>query len=91
MNGRACRCGCGKPVHARGLAGACYHRWLYRGKPEVVPPPGQKGNDGKRQDRLEDFAELRQWGESLAAAAMRLGVCRRTAERYEADLRSAAS
>ena len=86
-----CRCGCGRPaIQYGGLAKTCYERWRYHGFPAQVPAPARKGNDGRRQDRLEDYAELRSWGESIAAAALRLGVCRRTAERYESELRAAA-
>ena len=40
--------------------------------------------------RAEDYAELRQWGESREAAAMRLGVTLRSTYRYEARLRRGA-
>lgn len=37
--------------------------------------------------RLEDYAELRNWGLTRAQAAQRMGVTLRTADRYEAVLR----
>ena len=40
-----------------------------------------------RAARLEDYAELRSWGEPMENAAERLGVSFRTAQRYEAALR----
>jgi len=85
-----CACGCGRPAYAHGFAHACLERWRYHGKPETVPAATRKGNDGKAGDRLEDFAELtREWGLPLAAAADRLGVHFRTAQRYDAKLRRA--
>lgn len=41
---------------------------------------------GPRAGRLEDYAELRSMDHSIAEAALRLGVTKRTAERYEAAL-----
>ena len=89
---RACRCReCGGRPRGgylrQELCGACYDRWLRAGKPEGVPVPWS----GKR-GRVEDYAELRlERHLSVAAAALRLRVCQRTAERYEAELRRVAS
>jgi len=66
----------------------CAERWLYAGRPASGPPPSRQQVGGRRDGRLEDYAELRSWGETLECAAIRLGVCRRTAERYEAALRA---
>ncbi len=37
--------------------------------------------------RMEDYADLRSWDLTQVQAAARLGVCERTAQRYEAGLR----
>ncbi len=41
----------------------------------------------RKNARVEDYAELRWWGLTQAQATARLGVCGRTAQRYEAELR----
>ncbi len=82
-----CRCGCGRPALRSwqcGLARACYQRWRYYGRPDVIPPPRPS-----RADRIEDYVELRSQGLTRARAAERLGVTRRTIERYEHDLATA--
>jgi hypothetical protein len=81
----ACRCGCGRP--APDLADACQRRWRYHGRPEILPPPVQRGNDRRRQERIEDYLELRSWGVSREEAARRLCVSFRTIERYDRALR----
>lgn len=83
----ACRCGCGRPARKNGLSHTCDSRWRYWGCPAELPPPAGRGNDRRDRERLEDYAELRSWGESIASAAERLAVSKRTAERYEARLR----
>jgi hypothetical protein len=85
-----CRCGCGRPAapHRLGLAKACHERFRYHGRPETFGPPSGRGNDGRRAEREEDYAELRSWDIPLEVAAGRVGVSVRTAERYEARLRS---
>ena len=84
-----CSCGCGRPVHARGLAVQCYNRWRYHGCPEGVPAPVNPGNDRRRPDRVEDYQWLREQGCSREDAARRLNVCMRTVERYDAEIRAA--
>ncbi len=37
--------------------------------------------------RVEDYTELRWWGLTQVQAAARIGVCVRTAQRYESELR----
>jgi hypothetical protein len=49
---------------------------------------GKTEKRARPADRIEDFAALRADGESIAGAARRLGLARRTAERYEARLRT---
>ena len=44
-----------------------------------------------RAARVEDYAELRSWGLTRVQAAQRLGVCERTAWRYEAGQRQVAA
>lgn len=69
----------------------CYHRWLYHGRPGDGPTPPPAHATGPRDGRLEDYAELRSMDHSIAEAALRLGVTKRTAERYEAALREEAA
>lgn len=72
------------------LSHVCYCRWLRLGRPAVLPPArhSREGSPGRsRLARIEDYAELRSWGETPDMAAVRLGVSKRTIERYEADLR----
>ena len=86
-----CRCGCGRPARGRhGLSDACRKRWLYHDCPEQVPEPSNPGNDHRKADRLEDYLELRSWGVTRQEAAARIGVCLKTIERYDAEIRSAA-
>ena len=74
--------GCGAPrpadAWAKGWRGpycnACDHRWLYHGRPEGGPPPARHVAPGTREDRLEDYAELRARGVPLREAAKRIGV-----------------
>ena len=81
-----CRCGCGRPVtYPRlRLAESCYRRWRYHGYPAQIPPSQAETIAG----RVEDYAELRAAGFTQAQAAWRLGVSRRTAERYAQRLRA---
>ena len=65
----------------------CSERWRYHGRPASGPPPSRQQVGGPRYGRIEDYAELRAWGETLEHAAERLGVTARTAQRYEAALR----
>jgi hypothetical protein len=71
-----------------GYCRRCYKRWLDNGFPASGPPAPRHapGGWGTRAGRVEDYLELRSWGFSPAAAALRLGVTRRTIERYDADL-----
>lgn len=48
---------------------------------------GRRAWSAIRAGRVEDYAELRSWGLTRQQAADRLGVCLKTAERYDADLR----
>jgi len=81
-----CRCGCGRPVAYKRLrlAESCYRRWRYRGYPPEIPPAQADTIAGK----VEDYAELRAAGFTQAQAAWRLGVSRRTIERYAQRLRA---
>lgn len=85
-----CRCGCGRePDHwGRGFTLSCYQRWIRAGRPEKFGPPRWMWGQGVREGRLEDYGWLRNEQRlPLAAAAERLGVCERTAWRYERSLR----
>jgi hypothetical protein len=90
-----CRCGCGREATGRtGLTTSCRQRWYQAGRPDDFPPPrwtwtGTWAGRGTREDRIDEYAELRSWGLSRAEAAVRLGLCRRTIERYESHLRKA--
>jgi hypothetical protein len=74
---------CGKPRRAhqgaRSWCHACYCRWLKAGRPADGPPPVGPRNAGRR----EDYRWLREIGESLPAAAQRVGVTKETARQWE--------
>ena len=76
---------------------ACYDRWVKAGRPASGPPPARHRGGGDRfaavtvsrrqamAARMEDYAGLRSWDVTPAAAAGRVGI--RSAEtiaRYEA-------
>jgi hypothetical protein len=76
------RDGCERRRFTRGLCHTCYYAARAAG---TLPPP-LLSNSPTQQDaagRREDYADLRGWGLSVNQAAERLGVCLRTAERYE--------
>lgn len=78
----------------RGYCPACYKRWADHGYPAGGPPLQRTGTGPKagRAGRIEDYAWLRlEQGYDAVSAAIRLGVTRRTAQRYEAALRSDAA
>ena len=67
-----------RPLIERGLCDSC--RTLRR-------RDGTIGDYGYvKTDRMEDYADLRRFGESVAVAASRVGVSERTGWRYEAQL-----
>lgn len=74
----------------RGWCPRCYNRWLDHHKPASGPPPPRQGaGGGPHPGRFEDYEWLRRdQHHSPAEAALRLGVTRRTAQRYEARLTS---
>ena len=67
----------------------CYQRWADHGYPASGPPPLAQGCGGGpgAAARIEDYVFLRGRGLSRAAAALRLGITRRTIRRYDAALR----
>lgn len=66
----------------------CRSRWRRNGyPPDGPPPPRVRGRSRTRTGRIEDYAELRSWGEPPERAAERLRVSFRTVQRYEAELR----
>jgi len=92
-----CSCGCGtRGRHGgRGWIHACYSRWIRAGKP-AEGPSSRAGSVNlhtqRKLGRLEDYAWLRtSLNLSIDQAAVRVSVCRRTAERYEADLKARAA
>ncbi|WP_162794726.1 hypothetical protein [Nonomuraea lactucae] len=81
-----CWC-CGEPgIHGgRGLRRACYSRYLRAGTLDQFPP---LKTGLPCLWRLEEYAELRNRRISVRVAAERIGVSKRTAERYEARLKA---
>jgi hypothetical protein len=64
----------------------------YRNARYAASQGGQVGavaRKSRTEDRLEDYAERRARGDSIGEAAGRVGVSRRTADRYEARLKAA--
>ncbi|MFF4412145.1 hypothetical protein ACFYY8_06400 [Streptosporangium sp. NPDC001559] len=90
-----CVC-CATPgqVMGRGLITACYQRHRSNGTLDQFPmlgaPPKEAGEAAReaRLGRVQDYAELLTWGLSQREATARLGICRRTAERYNAALKA---
>jgi hypothetical protein len=75
------RCGKVRPLLERGLCNPCR---------KTCHDDGTIGDYGYvKADRMADYACRRLNGDSIAAAAVRLGISKRTAERYEAQLRDA--
>ena len=87
-----CRC-CGRRgQHAGyGWISGCIKRWRNAGRPPEGPPPPRDPTEEQRQERLARVEEYvfftREYGLSREDAAGRLGICLRTAERYERTLR----
>lgn len=81
------RCACCDrlgPHKAHGWISACYRRWLDHGKPPGGPPaPYQHHQQPRPYDVYADYVHLRSLGYSRAEAAARLGVSRRTIQRYD--------
>lgn len=73
-----------------GYCPPCYRRWADHGYPPQGPPSPQRSGrkPGPVAGRVEDYAEFRALGLSRAEAALRLGITRRTIQRYETALRS---
>jgi hypothetical protein len=70
-----------RPLLCRGLCNSCI--WTCR-------HDGTYGEYGyTKADRIADYAHRRYNGDTIGLAASRLGISRRTAERYEAKLRDA--
>ncbi len=70
----------------------CHRRWQRQGYPEGGPRPSRQRATGSFADRLEDYAELRSWGVSVAEAAGRVGISLRTAEEnYEPAVQETAA
>lgn len=80
---------------AFGWCDACYQRWRIAGRPDTGPPPPPQdpiaaaaaGRRAAKAARIEDYLELRSWGETREQAAARLGVCEETTRRYDRALR----
>ena len=82
--------------NGRGLCRRCYTRSYRAGHPATVPPPideatrnarAQQAIAERRQARIEDYTELRDWGLSVRDAAARVGVTYGTGLQYEAARR----
>ncbi len=67
-----------RPILGRGLCNAC--RWRHRDDGTIAEFGYVKA------DRVADYARFRLGGLGLAQAAARVGVSKRTGERYEAEL-----
>jgi hypothetical protein len=67
-----------RPLRARGLCNSCYVTRFHNG---TLSDYGYV-----KADRMTDYARLRLNGATQADAARRIGVSRRTGERYEAEL-----
>jgi len=65
---------------AHGWCSACYNRWLDAGQPTDGPPLVGATVAGRR----EDYRWLRSNGETVSAAAGRVGVAEKTARNWEA-------
>jgi hypothetical protein len=75
-------CGRKKEHQAHGWCKACWGRWERGGRPAAGPPPSRYG-------RREEYFELtRDQNYTLKNAAARMGISPRTAQRFEARLRS---
>lgn len=97
-----CACGCGRTgPTTRGLARTCYDRARRLGTlaryPLLTADPAWRAHRTEhlarivrdaRLGRIEDYVDLREWGESRRAAAARLGVTRRTTVRWHSYLRA---
>lgn len=92
-------CGAEGSIHARGLISRCYYRHSLAGTLDRFPvvleeervKAAMRAWQRRRDDRLEDYAEMRSWGETREQAAARLGVTEQTAKQYERMLREQVS
>lgn len=99
-----CACGCGRTGHhiGRGLVAYCYKRFQADGTLRRYPrrPMDEATRAAMArmvstararygEGRLEDYVELREWGETRRAAEARLDVTRRTTTRWHSYLRAA--
>ncbi|GII63575.1 hypothetical protein Skr01_36600 [Sphaerisporangium krabiense] len=92
-------CGTEGPHRGRGLIGVCYYRHRVAGTLEQFPrdpssllEAQRRGLETRRRAyeyRVQDFAELLSWGESVEEAAKRLGISESTARKYERALKAA--
>lgn len=95
-------CGKRRKHYGNNLCGACHSRWLSHGKPAVCPPPAKEARTftleeqrlaremrmAARLARIKDYMWLtRGQRYTLQNAAVRMGVCERTAQRYEAAIK----
>jgi hypothetical protein len=80
-------CGRENQPHAgHGWCSRCYSRWRHAGRPADGPP--SSGPAARR----EDYYWLRdEQGLTIGQAAERVGICHRTAQRYEARRKAVAS
>lgn len=85
-----------KRHEGQGLCRGCHVRWDNAGRPESGPPaPMPHAESGRlgalhlikqKTDRLEDFADLAEFGIDYREASKRLGVSPSTVFRYRAEL-----
>jgi hypothetical protein len=69
---------------AHGWCQACYCRWIKAGRPADGPPPRGAKRRSPWAGRREDYRWLRNSGETIAAAAQRIGIAEKTARKWEA-------
>jgi hypothetical protein len=90
---------CGNPVGCHRLEWSCgwclpcYKRWNRAGRPAAGPPAPMTSaertarstatNRAAMAGRIEDYADLRSWGNDIQTAAYRAGIARSTACAYE--------
>lgn len=89
-------CGDEKRHEGHGLCRGCHVRWDNAGRPDTGPPAPMPNTESGRlgalhlieakAERLEDFADLDEWGADYCEASKRLGVSPSTVFRYRKDL-----
>lgn len=82
------KCNHDGPHYGRLLCMNCYRSERRAGMLDRWPRVPQTGLPAL--NRRREYAELRSWGLTMNQAAERMGVCRRSADRFEAWMRQQA-